>query len=676
MSFEEKIPVLEPGEILYEGEKLIYETPHASHVVFFPRRYDYLIKMMDGKNSIQEIMASLYGSRTSITFKDLFECIGALVDANIICNIEKSEISNEDVKRVSDARIPLLSKQWYSQAIKAKTTIKRPHFLIFSTLALAIVFLGIFSFIQFLDLKYLNQFLKIDDSYFKGIIYFFVCNSVILSSKTLMKYLLVLMATGRAYNLRFQINFFSVSLRVDDSSIFTLPQKWLGFLYGMANLCGYFFLVFVYSMVFTDVVMTEQLYVMALLYTLVDLDPFRSSDTNKMLRLFFEEENMDHLLPYLKKKALLAVRFKISNRKKETLYIVYSTLAVAWLVVSVEVAFSILDRVLPNLVAAVLMGSILDQISAAVIGLSLSIIGLYLAFDMLNLFFSGLIRPFLKSAKLIDVRSSRLVDFSSDQVLEIIRSTALFNELDHGFLDRFLETGAFFRFHDREPILYQGDEGTSMYVIVEGAAKVVHHQESGLERTIAHLETGAIFGEQALISGVLRSADVIASGPTTVFQITKERFELIRQKFSDSGKLLHRIELNQFLCSSEVFQDIPKEIASLFTKEGSYVESEQGDFVFMQGELSKDFYLILRGEAEVLIGNELVATIEQGGFFGEMALFRNAPRNASIRMKSKGTLFRLSKESFWKIVSQNIQLAMYLETVAELRSLEDQQEAS
>lgn len=79
-----------------------------------------------------------------------------------------------------------------------------------------------------------------------------------------------------------------------------------------------------------------------------------------------------------------------------------------------------------------------------------------------------------------------------------------------------------------------------------------------------------------------------------------------------------------------------------------------GEVVIRQGDPGELFYLIHAGEVEVVVdeagGRRSVARLGPGDYFGEAALLRDEPRNASVIARQPSVFYTLEKEDFRGVV--------------------------
>ena len=81
-----------------------------------------------------------------------------------------------------------------------------------------------------------------------------------------------------------------------------------------------------------------------------------------------------------------------------------------------------------------------------------------------------------------------------------------------------------------------------------------------------------------------------------------------------------------------------------------------GQEVCHQGDPGDAMYVILGGVADILIDTEKgpmrVAELKKNGFFGETAILCDAPRNATVKASESLLTLKISKEMFYRLVSE------------------------
>ena len=87
-----------------------------------------------------------------------------------------------------------------------------------------------------------------------------------------------------------------------------------------------------------------------------------------------------------------------------------------------------------------------------------------------------------------------------------------------------------------------------------------------------------------------------------------------------------------------------------------------GDSLFHQGDVGDALYIIVEGDAEVLVdapgGPMTVATMGKNDFVGDIAVLCDVPRTATVTAKSELITMRISKELFFQLVCQFPQIAI------------------
>ena len=83
------------------------------------------------------------------------------------------------------------------------------------------------------------------------------------------------------------------------------------------------------------------------------------------------------------------------------------------------------------------------------------------------------------------------------------------------------------------------------------------------------------------------------------------------------------------------------------------VEVPEGKVLCKEGELGREFFVIIEGEAEVTRRGKHVATDRGGEFFGEISLLENTPRMATVTAKTPLRFFVLTSHDFRRLLDDN-----------------------
>ncbi|NQY32532.1 MAG: cyclic nucleotide-binding domain-containing protein [Coraliomargarita sp.] len=210
-----------------------------------------------------------------------------------------------------------------------------------------------------------------------------------------------------------------------------------------------------------------------------------------------------------------------------------------------------------------------------------------------------------------------------------------------------------------ETIFNEGDQGDSLFLIVDGSVSVVSKGEE-----IAKLGVGGCFGEGALIRQEARGATVIAIEAVTLLELKRESFDELTEKYrkvrlrlrqlherrkaEDIGKSIERNLLSNAPFLSGAGADLINELA-VYLERKKYAE---GETIIKEGEEGKSMFLVENGTVGVSKSGSQVAELGPGACIGEGALFSRKPRSASVTALSETSCLFLSKGAFDRIIGR------------------------
>jgi len=120
------------------------------------------------------------------------------------------------------------------------------------------------------------------------------------------------------------------------------------------------------------------------------------------------------------------------------------------------------------------------------------------------------------------------------------------------------------------------------------------------------------------------------------------------------------------------FSDAPENFITEIAHELKMEIFVPGDIVFREGSKGDKLYFLLKGEMDVVTGEakKLIAQLKNGDHFGEIALFKNTTRNATIVSKSYSEVYSLDKSAFQIVALKFPEIARAIMSKAEERQPE------
>jgi CRP-like cAMP-binding protein len=256
-----------------------------------------------------------------------------------------------------------------------------------------------------------------------------------------------------------------------------------------------------------------------------------------------------------------------------------------------------------------------------------------------------------------------------------------------------------------ELVFDENDEGDELYLVEKGEVRLAKKTPFG-EQVLSIAQRGELFGEMNFIDPAHRSADAVAAKDCTLFYVrrsdldpffelhkevavhfywhfwkslsrrTREANDLLRTFFAETDPVPKGAQSVEAANRSKAISiDLDRKIKLLqeqglsskelrllaaFSIEELY---NQDEVIFREGTKGDKLYIILDGKVRITknipgVGEEALAILGKGDFFGEMALVDEKNRSADARAHVNGTtVLTISRGVLNEILSVDVESA-------------------
>ena len=232
--------------------------------------------------------------------------------------------------------------------------------------------------------------------------------------------------------------------------------------------------------------------------------------------------------------------------------------------------------------------------------------------------------------------SARRIEKTNEQrqrIVEVINKCFMFSPLDK--MEREVLILAFEerKFSPGFDVIVQGDDGNELFVVDSGELACSKRFGQDKEaRFIKNYGPGDAFGELALLYNVPRAASIKATTESICWVLDRDCFNNIVKEAARKKRETYE----NFLSQVELFKEIDAYERSQMADALQTIEYNAGEYVIHEGEWGDVFYIVEEGHAvatKTLVPGkapEEVFKYQPGGYFGELALLKGAPRAANV----------------------------------------------
>ena len=289
--------------------------------------------------------------------------------------------------------------------------------------------------------------------------------------------------------------------------------------------------------------------------------------------------------------------------------------------------------------------------------------------------------PSIKTTLSRNLRAS-LSEADKSHALSILKRIHLFADLPREALENVARLLLLRHVPAGEIVFSQGDPGDAMYIVDTGSVEAISELPDRPRELVARFVEGDFFGETALLIGKTRSFTSYAKSDTNLWCLYRTDFDHLLVKYPQLSVALSRA-LRDRLGSFGDYATEPhlKKIARLGGLSRMQLDElsarlqprryQGGSTIYYEGRASDEMYFIESGQVEhwatSMRGPVLLETLEQGDFFGEIALLSGKGHPTTAYALVDANIWALTKADFDDFLSRYPNLGVTLSRVLSQR---------
>ena len=248
-----------------------------------------------------------------------------------------------------------------------------------------------------------------------------------------------------------------------------------------------------------------------------------------------------------------------------------------------------------------------------------------------------------------------------DRLRKHISNVPFFSHLGESAKEELASNAVIRNYNDGDIIIREGEKGNFLYVLLAGVIRFVR-QGQELSRI---KDEGEVFGENALLTGSIRTASCLSYGPSEVLSLEKSTLESVLG--SDYRETLLRCISKLSIQSNSHLSFLSRFHISSITENLKFYQYKDHELVIDHGKVKECLGVICAGGLKTDHKSNRINSYQVFGFFDE---FEETFEQNSYFADGQTIIAKIDYESIQRIIGIELKgLAKYLDTLKFLKNV-------
>ncbi|MFN7975841.1 MAG: cyclic nucleotide-binding domain-containing protein [Acidobacteriota bacterium] len=272
---------------------------------------------------------------------------------------------------------------------------------------------------------------------------------------------------------------------------------------------------------------------------------------------------------------------------------------------------------------------------------------------------------------------------SGEEATDLSRSSAdlssvLFQTLPPSVLNQVIRACQKRSYARGSIIFAEGSPSESLYIVGQGTVELrARRGEEAATVSVHKLGAGEFFGLIGFLTGDPREATALADDDCVAFEVLQTDAENLMADHPAFRKVVLDLYKERvialFMATSRLLAGLPAPARSALCQSFEDVSADTGETIIHEGTEGNDLFFVKRGRVQVFTQQKGFVELAQLGkheFFGEVSLFTNGARTASVVTVAPTELFRVPGDKLRQIAAAHPALRDTLKDVQLKRAME------